>query len=158
MAPGQRSIAENAAFFIALFATALALGAALAHALELPNKIGMSRDEYFVVQTIYRGWNRLGYLLVVELVSMLMVAILYRTNRYVMWPAVAALACLITAQVIFWTLTFPANVVTNDWTTLPANWDALRLQWEYSHLVGAVLQMGAMAALIVAVLARNRST
>jgi hypothetical protein len=47
---------RNIAFFIALMATALALGAALAHALELPNKIVLSRDDYFVVQKAYRGW------------------------------------------------------------------------------------------------------
>jgi hypothetical protein len=45
---------------VALLATAVALGAALAHALELPNKIGMSVDTYFIVQQVYSGWNRLG--------------------------------------------------------------------------------------------------
>jgi hypothetical protein len=153
----QKAFGRDAAFFVALFATALALGAALAHALELPNKIGMSRESYFVVQHIYRGWNRLGYLLAVELVGMLAVVILYRGERGVMGAALVALGCLIAAQVIFWTLTFPANVATNNWTVSPTNWEALRQQWEYSHLAGAVLQALAMAALIVAVLARQRN-
>jgi hypothetical protein len=153
----QRSFARDAAFFVALLATALALGGALAHAFELPNKIGMSREAYFVVQNIYRGWNRLGYLLAVELVGMLAVVILYRRERYVMRPALAAVGCLIIAQVIFWTLTFPANVATSNWAISPTNWEALRQQWEYSHLAGAVLQTLAMAALIVAVLARHRN-
>lgn len=43
------SIIRDIAFFVALLATALALGAELAHALELPNKIGMSREHYFIV-------------------------------------------------------------------------------------------------------------
>jgi hypothetical protein len=60
-------------FFVALLSTALALGAALAHVLELPNKMALTRDEYFVVQSIYAGWNRLAYLLLVELISMLAV-------------------------------------------------------------------------------------
>ena len=72
----DRSLSRDTACFVALLATALALGAALAHALALPNKLGMSREAYFVVQNIYRGWNRLGYLLVIELMGMLAMAAL----------------------------------------------------------------------------------
>jgi hypothetical protein len=36
--------------------TALALVPAGAHLFELPNKIGLSQDRYFIVQSIYRGW------------------------------------------------------------------------------------------------------
>ena len=157
MSTKRVNVARDAVFFVALLATALALGAALAHALELPNKIGMSRESYFVVQNIYRGWNRLGYLLAVELIGMLAVVILYRRERSVRRPALVAVACLIAAQDVFWTLTFPANVATSNWTIAPANWETLRQQWEYSHLAGAVLQTLAMATLIVAVLARHRS-
>jgi hypothetical protein len=46
----QQSPVRNIAFFVALFSTALALGAALAHALEFPNKIGLARESYFAVQ------------------------------------------------------------------------------------------------------------
>jgi hypothetical protein len=152
----QRSWSRDVAFFVALLATALALGGALAHALELPNKIGMSREAYFVVQNIYRGWNRLGYLLAVELVGMLSIVILYRRERRVMRPALVAVGCLIAAQVVFWTQTFPANAATSNWTVQPTNWETLRWQWEYSHLAGAVMQTLAMAALIIAVLARDR--
>ena len=47
-------------YFLSLLFAALALGPALAHLLELPNKIGLPRDEYLVVQQIYRGWALLG--------------------------------------------------------------------------------------------------
>jgi hypothetical protein len=43
-----------ARFFSLLFA-ALALAPALAHLLELPKKIGFSRDDYLTVQQIYRA-------------------------------------------------------------------------------------------------------
>jgi hypothetical protein len=46
----------TAARFFSLLFAALALAPALAHLLELPNKIGLSRDNYPVVQQIYRGW------------------------------------------------------------------------------------------------------
>jgi hypothetical protein len=42
--------------FTAIILTALALVPAGAHVLELPNKIGLDRDHYMIVQQIYRGW------------------------------------------------------------------------------------------------------
>ena len=149
-------MAYNAVFFIALLATALALGAAMAHALELPNKIGLPRDEYFIVQKVYWGWNQLGYLLAIELVSMIAVAVMSRSEPRVLWPTVAAILFLIAAQAIFWTFTFPTNVATENWTKIPPDWERLRSEWEYSHAAGAACQILAMSSLIVAVLARAR--
>lgn len=147
--------ASDIAFFIALLATAMAMAAALAHALELPNKIDMSREHYFIVQRVYDGWNRLAYLLAVELVGILSVIWFYRSEPRVMWPALAALACLVAAQAVFWIWTFPANQATSNWTTQPADWARLRSEWEYSHLAGAIFQTLAMASLIVAALRRR---
>lgn len=36
-------------FFIAIFATVIALGGALAHIFELPRKMVLSREDYFTV-------------------------------------------------------------------------------------------------------------
>jgi hypothetical protein len=147
---------RNVVFFLALLSTALAMGAALAHALELPNKIGLSREHYFIVQRSYDGWNQLAYLLVIELLTIIGVIMLYWPDVSVRWLAVTALAFLIMAQILFWTFTYPANAATANWTTIPEGWEALRTQWEYSHLAGAALQTLAMSALIAAALARTR--
>ncbi len=149
-------VIHDVIFFVALMSTALALGAALAHALELPNKIGLPRDEYFIVQQSYRGWSRLAYLLAVEAVSMVALCVVYRRRAHVLWPAIAALTALVGSQILFWTYTFPANAATGNWTHIPANWEILRQEWEYSHAAGAGLQVIAMAALIVAALLRAR--
>ncbi len=149
-------MAYDILFFIALLATALALGAALAHALELPNKIGLPRDEYFIVQKAYLGWNQLVYLLAVELAAMVAVAYMSRHEPHVLWPVAAAISCLLLAQALFWIFTYPANTATQSWTVKPDNWDILRRQWEYSHAAGAALQILAMSSLIVAALARAR--
>ncbi|HEY5862163.1 MAG TPA: hypothetical protein VIX61_03675 [Casimicrobiaceae bacterium] len=45
---------------------------------------------------------------------------------------------------------------SQDWTTQPANWEALRRQWEYSHAVGALFQLLSMIALASAAMARPR--
>lgn len=148
------SIARDVAFFVALVATALALGGAFAHALELPNKIGMSREHYFIVQRAYDGWNRLAYLLMVQFVAIVAVTWLYRSEPRVMLPGLAALACLVAVQAIFWIWTFPANQATQNWTIAPDDWARLRRQWEYSHFAGAIFQLLAMVALVVGVLRR----
>ena len=106
-------------FFVALLSTALALGGALAHLYELPNKIGLPQDRYIIVQDIYRGWWQFAYLLGVQFLSMLAVIVLSHGQPRVVWPAVVALACLIAGQVVFWVYTYPANVATTNWTTQP---------------------------------------
>ncbi|MDQ8729353.1 DUF1772 domain-containing protein [Bradyrhizobium sp. LHD-71] len=150
----QGLTASDMVAFVALLATALAMGAALAHALEFPNKIELSPDNYLIVQTAYRGWSLLAFLLVIEVAAMLWLAVRYRAVPRVFWPTVAALACVAAAQAIFWIWTFPANQVTDNWTVLPDNFETLRAQWEYSHLAGAAFQVLAMAAIAIAVIAR----
>jgi hypothetical protein len=151
---GHTSAGHGVVFFIAMLATALALGGALAHAFELPNKMDLSREEYFIVQKAYRGWNQLAYLLVVQLLSLLALAYLSWRSPAVFWMAALALLCLAGAQAVFWIYTYPANAVTQNWTVQPDNWEALRRQWEYSHLAGAIFQLIAMIALIIGALSR----
>lgn len=146
---------SDVVFFAALLATAVALGGALAHAFEFPNKINLPGNEYFIVQKTYRGWNLLAFILLVELVSMIALTVLYRKEPRVRWPVSTAIFCLLSAQVVFWLYTYPANVATANWTVIPGNWEELRYQWEYSHLAGAVLQLVAMSSLIVAALSRK---
>jgi hypothetical protein len=150
----RTSATYDVLFFIAILATALALGPALAHAFELPNKIGLGRDDYFVVQRIYTGWALLGFLLLVQLLALVAVAVISRRRSDVLWFVVLAILGLIGAQTVFWIYTFPANTATQNWTQIPANWEELRRQWEYSHLAGAVFQLIAMIALIIAALRR----
>ena len=134
-----------------LFA-ALALAPALAHLLELPNKIGLSREEYRVAQQLYRGWALLGFVVYGAILSSLALTILVRRRREVA-AALTGFACLAGTQVLFWLFTFPANRATQNWTVLPEHWMALRAQWEYSHAASALLNLAALAALIVACLA-----
>lgn len=143
--------------FFTFMATALTMGAALAHAFELPNKMLLSKNDYFIVQSIYRGWDQLAYLLGAELIGLLSLLFLTRgephTRRYI----ILALVGLTLAQAVFWIFTFPANQATANWTVQPDNWETLRRQWEYSHLAGAVFQTLALAALALAMLSRCRS-
>jgi hypothetical protein len=146
-APGRRLY--DAAFFVALLATALA------HVLELPNKIDLPREQYFIVQGIYRGWWQIAFVLAVQAVSLIAVLVMSRGQTLVFRLTLLAVLSLAAAQAVFWTWTQPANAVTENWTVAPHNWEVLRLQWELSHLAGAIFQLIAFGCLVAAVLARR---
>jgi hypothetical protein len=138
--------------FVALLFAGLVLIPSGAHLAEFSNKMDFSRDEYLTAQQIYRGWALFGFVIFGALVSTLALAIKMRRVRPTFRLAMIALLCLIGGQAIFWVFTFPANQATANWTVLPADWADLRVQWEYSHAVGAVLNLAAFVALTLAVL------
>jgi hypothetical protein len=141
--------------FVSLLFVALALAPAMAHLLELPNKINLSREHYLVVQQIYRGWALLGFVVAGALLSTLALTIALRRERKAFIFALIAFLCIAGTQVVFWTYTYPANQATNNWTLPPENWEELRRQWEYFHATSAVLNLAALVSVILSVLLRN---
>jgi len=123
--------------------------------LELPHKIQLSREEYLTVQQIYRGWSLLGIVVISALLSTASLTILVRKQRTASMLTLIALLCIVAAQIVFWTFTYPANQATNNRTELPTNGQDLRIRWEYSHATGAGLTLIALITLIVSVLVRE---
>jgi hypothetical protein len=153
----RHSSGYDTLFFIAIFASVIALGGGLAHLYELPRKIALTRDAYFTVQQIYAGWDLFGIVLAVQLVSLALLAWCSLPEHYVFRPVLAALVLLLVAQGLFWMFTFPANAATHNWTQIPADWEPLRRQWEYSHAGGAACQLLGLCCLIGALFARVRA-
>jgi hypothetical protein len=156
MRPLVHSLADIA-LAVALLASLVMLGPALAHAFELPNKIGLPREQYFIVQQIYRGWDLFAVILLVQVVALITAAWLTRRQDEVARPVVVTLLCVVAAQVLFWIFTFPANAATTNWTVQPDDWQRLRRDWEYSHLAGAILQFIGVLGLILALVRRART-
>lgn len=127
----------------------------MAHLLELLNKINLSREQYLVVQQIYRGWALLGFVVAGALLSTLALTISLRRKRRAFIPALIAFLCIAGTQVVFWTYTYPANQATKNWTMLPENWEELRRQWEYSHATSAILNLIALVMVSLSVLVRD---
>ncbi len=142
-------------YFLSIIFAALALAPAMAHALELMNKIGLSRDDYLTVQQIYNGWSMLGIVVFGAILSTLVLTILVRHDRSKFTFALLAFLCIVGTQVIFWTYTYPANAATNNWTVLPDNWTLVRRQWEYSHTASAGLNLLALILLVLSVLTES---
>ena len=65
--------------------------------------------------------------------------------------SLAAFVAIAGTQVVFWTWTYPANAVTENWTVTPENFEAVRAQWKYSHAVSAAMNLFAVVATSIAV-------
>jgi hypothetical protein len=142
---------------LAVLFTALALVPSGAHFFELPGKIGMSQESYFTVQQIYLGWQWFGVVLLGALVSDIALVVILRRDGLASWlAAVGALAIAATLAIFFiWIL--PANLATSYWSVAPANWQALRTQWEYGHAVNAVITFAALASVVLALVLSRRA-
>jgi hypothetical protein len=147
----------NIASVTSLLLTALVMAAAVAHLLELPAKMKLSGSDYLTVQQIYRGWSVLGIVIYAALAATLALAVVVRRQRRALRLVLVAILCIVAAQIVFWTFTFPVNQETTNWTVLPEHWQQLRVRWEFSHAAGAVLQFSALAALVASVLVRETS-
>jgi hypothetical protein len=140
--------------FLALVFIALALVPSGAHLFALPNKIDLARDQYFVVQNIYRGWALFGVVLFGALIASLTLALLLRGRGTPFVPALIAFYCIALSLVVFFIWTYPANQATDNWTVIPANWEQLRRQWEYSHVANALMTFIAFCSVTLSVLTR----
>lgn len=79
---------------LSVILTAWALSAGLAHLFALPNKINFTREEYPIVQQIYRGCALLGIVVVGALVSTLILTVMVREYYKMLEEASAAMGVL----------------------------------------------------------------
>jgi hypothetical protein len=138
--------------FLALLFTALALVPYGAHLFALPNKIGMTKEQYLVAQSVYQGWALLAVVLIPAMLINLVFAFVMRGEGIAFALALAACLLMAATLAIFVAFTYPANVATQNWTVAPADWVTLRRQWEYSHAVNAMVNCAAFCCVALAAL------
>ena len=141
---------------LAVISVALCLIPAGAHFFELANKMSLSTAEYITTQKIYAGWSFFGVVIIAAIVFTLMHTLMVRAERTAFLLSLTALLCLGATQVIFWTFTYPMNAATNNWSVIPQDFEAARLQWEYSHAVNAVLTFVALVTITLSTLLYKR--
>lgn len=137
---------------LAILVTALSLVPAGAHVLALPNKIGLTQEDYFVAQSLYRGWALLEIVLISAFAANVALSIALRGQGMSFYLAGAAALCMGATLAIFFTFIYPVNQLTNNWTVVPENWAALRLQWESAHAVNAAITFLALCCITSAAL------
>jgi hypothetical protein len=138
--------------FVAMLCTAITMAAGFTHLLELPRKITLGREQYLMVQQLYRGWSWFGIVVVGALVSTGIAAGRLRDRPSEFKLTMLAASCIALSLIVFFLFTFPANQQTQNWTVLPENWESLRRQWEYSHAVAAGFDFLALSALTLSLL------
>jgi hypothetical protein len=138
--------------FVSVILIALSLIPGGAHLMELPNKIGLDRDSYLVVQQIYRGWAYAGFVLIPAIAAALVLAVSSWPQRIPFWFAAASFVLMAATLISFFIWVYPTNQITENWTVAPENWEALRAQWEYVHAVNAVITFAALASALVSAL------
>lgn len=136
---------------VAIASVALYLVPTGAHLFELPHTMALSPADYMVAQQVYRGWSLFGIVAFVALLATLLHALMRRGQRAVRVLSLVAFLCCIGTQAIFWIFTYPMNVATNNWTSVPPHFDAARRQWEYSHAASAVLTFLSLIAIASAI-------
>ena len=117
----------------------------------------LGRDEYFVVQSIYRGWALLGIVLFAALIFDLLLALVCRRQRWPFRFALSGFLLVAVTLVVFFVWTFPANQATANWTVVPDDWEALRRRWEYAHATNAVLTLFALIAVTLSVVSASQA-
>lgn len=132
---------------VALALTVITFLPSGAHLIELPAKLSLSRDEYFIVQTIYFGWAWFVIPILAAVAANVALFVLQRRqdSRSAVYGLGAA-ALILMSLVVFFVFVLPGNQETVNWTRIPQNWEELRLSWEYGHAANALLLFGALLA------------
>jgi hypothetical protein len=152
---------------------ALGMSMALAHALELPGKLRLDKEQYLTVQTIYYPGFTIGGIFGEPGAMLATLALLIFTPfaSTAFWLILAAFVGLLIMHGVFWLVTQPVNRVWLEHQQLRGasaaffgvgaaresqpiadrNWTVLRDRWEYSYLARAVLAALSLVALVAAV-------
>ena len=137
--------------------TALSMGAALGHLLEMPAKLTFDGPLWLtLLQTLYPpGFGTIGAASEAMAVSTgIVLVILVRHRRRAFGWTLAGVLCVVAAHVVFWIWVAPVNAALLPLTpgTLPPDWSGLRNQWEYAHATRAVLQVVGLGFLVTSLL------
>lgn len=151
---------------------AVAMALVLAHALELPGKIRLSREQYLAVQPIYYpGFTFGGMAEPVGLVLLLVLLFFTPFQSAPFWLTAGAFVSLLAMHATYWLLTHPLN---NFWLkdvalkrggtaffsfdplsrsadTDQPDWALLRDRWEQSHIIRTGFALLSFVLLVTAV-------
>jgi hypothetical protein len=156
---------------ISVVIVAVAMNMALAHALELPGKLRLPKEQYLAVQAIYYpGFTYAGFTEPLSVILTALLAFLAPAGSPSFWLTLGACVALTLMHAIYWVLIHPVNDfwlrdtalqgAGKTFFALGANesaqigqmdWTNLRDRWEYSHVARSGLAMVALVLLVSAV-------
>jgi hypothetical protein len=156
---------------LTIFAVSIAMALSLAHALEFPGKLRLSKQTYLDMQMIYYPGFTIGGMVGEAGGLLATFALLWATENDVAWRLIfAALLCLLIMHAVYWLVIHPVNnfwlkdanvdrVSKSFFAFVPArrgsgkkpDWKELRNRWEYSHIVRAGLGLAGFLLIVTAV-------
>jgi hypothetical protein len=155
---------------LSLILVVLAMVPALAHALELPGKLRLTKDAYFAIQPIYYpGFTIAGISEPVAIIAAIILLVLTPLGSGDFWLTLAALLALISMHAVYWLFTHPVNnfwiqgeklgslgsgffsfgALSRRGETRALDWTELRNRWEYSHVARAGLAASSFIMLVI---------
>jgi hypothetical protein len=141
--------------FLALMLTALTMGMAFCHLLQMPAKLAYSGPQWLLLQqTLYGNYRALGALIDVGAVACaLALTLAVRARHPALGWTLFGTICLAGAHAAWWAGIVPLNAQIAQLTphVLPPEWAELRLQWEYTHAMRFALLAAALGALVLSV-------
>jgi hypothetical protein len=154
---------------VAILIVAIVMALSLAHALELPGKLRLSKEDYLVVQPIYYpGFTFTGFAEPLSVV-VLIVLLFWIPGSTAFWLVFSALIVLAAVNAIYWVV---VHTVNNFWLKDfelkgasgaffksgasqrdegEVDWIAYRNRWEGGHVARAALSLIALALLATAI-------
>src|SRR5437899_9251567 len=98
---------------ITVFLAAVAMALTLAHALEYPGKMRLSRENYIATQSIYYPGFTLGFGEVLGVIASLTLMLLMPRGSAPFWWSFIGFLALALMHAVFWIVTQPVN---RHWT------------------------------------------
>jgi hypothetical protein len=153
---------------------AVAMALTLAHALELPGKMRLTKDIYYAMHPIYYpGFTNGGFAEPAGMIFTIILLFFIPLGTADFWLTFAALLGLIGMQATYWLFTHPVNKFWLEGQKLsglgsgffsfganrsrpqntghPVDWTDLRDRWEYSHVARAGLAFASLTTLVIAI-------
>ncbi len=155
-------MALKAVRYANLFLVALTMGLVFAHVMEMPGKLRLDGATWLAVQhNLYIAFGVVGAAIeIAAILTAWALCVMVRADRRAFaWTLFGAVA--VSAGLADWfILVSPANAVLNGWTaaSLPADWTAIRNQWETGHAIHFALFALGFAALLAAVIRETPAT
>jgi len=152
---------------ITVFLVAIAMGLSLAHALEYPGKMRLSREHYLATQTIYYpGFTIGGVFEALGVLAALALVLVMPQGSTPFWWSLAGFLALTVMHAVFWIITQPVNRYWASNLKLSTagqrffgaseslrtdDWERLRNRWEYSHIVRSVFAAIGLICVTIAI-------
>lgn len=130
---------------------AIAMAATLGGALSLPARLQLQPSDYLMAQRLGHSALLVGVLGVLALAAAAVHSFLVRETTAAFAWSIVAVCGLAAAQIVFWAVAFPIIAVTQDWTVVPEDFEAVRHQWEYALAAAGALCFGALLATVRAI-------